>query len=437
MRCPVKTSIMLLAVLTLLSLRAYGQAAPAGVSNEPAYNPGPALPLMDSSFQYSLTGAEIVQFGGYSGQSGRTYLSNLSGTLEYISPKRDRPFTLLYSGGLLYSTYSAQGISTFQTLTAAQGFVVGRWSFGFSDSVSYLPESPTTGLSGIAGVGDQGLQVVPDPNVPVQTILTNYGRRLSNSLNGNIERNLNGRTSLSGGGNYGTLHFFSGNGVSSTQISGQLALNRRLDRRSSLSVSGVYSTYTFADNSSSFQSRGVNLGYNRQVTKELSVEASAGPQWVSGFQAFPLSSGPTVITNIPSRLNLAASVGLSFTHQHYNSSLNYSRGVNSGSGVQIGSLADSISGQLQRHWGRSWGTSITGAYTRSSGLVQAGTTSTFYAGGQVSRNIAKNFSVYLSYTATHQSIPSILSNQGAFNGSSQSLAAGITFSPRSVRLNRF
>ncbi len=432
-----KTSIAMLAVLALSSLRVYGQAAPAGVSSEPAYNPGPALPLMDGSFQYSLTGSEIVQFGGYSGQSGRTYLSNLSGTVEYIAPKKDRPFTLLYSGGMLYSTYSAQGISTYQSLTAAQGFVLGPWAFGFSDSVSYLPQSPTTGLSGVAGVGDQGLQVLPDPNVPAQTILTNYGRRISNGLNGNIERKLNGRTSISGGGNYGILKFIDGNGVSSTQISGQVALNRRLDRRSSVNVSGVYSTFTYADNSSSFQSRGVNLGYNRQLTKEVSMEASVGPQWVSGFQAYPLSSGLPVITNVPSRLNLAANVGLSWTHQHVVSSLSYSRGVNSGSGVQIGSLADSVSGQVQRRWGRSWSTSLNGAYTHSSGLVQAGDTSTFYGGGQVSRGIAKNFSIYVSYTAIHQSIPSALTGQNAFSGLSQSLGAGITFSPRSVRLNRF
>ena len=431
-----KTSLAVFALLAASSLGLYGQATPAGSVTGPGYNPGPALPLMDGSFQYSLTGAEIVQFGSQ-GQSGRSYLSNLSGTLEYIAPKRDRPFTLLYSGGLLYSTYNTQGVSTFQTLTASQGFVFGRWAMGLSDSVSYLPQSPTTGLSGIPGVGDQGLQVLPDPSVPAQTILTNYGRRISNSLNGNIERNLNGRTSLSGSGSYGTLIFLGGYGVSSKQLSGQLALNRKLDPRSNVSLSGVYSTFDYNDNSSSFQSRGVNLGYNRQLSKEFTLDASVGPQWVSGFQAYPVASGLPAITTVPSRLSLAANIGLSVTHQHVVASVNYSRGVNSGSGVQIGSLSDTVAGQVQRRLGRSWSAAMNGAYSRSTGLAQTGTTQTFFSGGQVSRGLGRNFSTYLSYSATHQTIPTALANQNAFSGFSQSLGVGITFSPRATRRNQF
>jgi hypothetical protein len=55
----------------------------------------------------------------------------------------------------------------------------------------------------------------------------------------------------------------------------------------------------------------------------------------------------------------------------------------------------------------------------------------------VNRRIGQSFSVFASYTAVDQSISKSLAGVNAINGISQSIAAGITFSPRLVRLNQF
>ncbi len=72
---------------------------------------------------------------------------------------------MLYAGGVLFGNRYGQGVRPFQTFAVSQGLVTAAWIFGISDSVSYLPQSPTTGLSGIPGVGDLGSQPIQGPSV--------------------------------------------------------------------------------------------------------------------------------------------------------------------------------------------------------------------------------------------------------------------------------
>ena len=142
---------------------AHGQAAPTA-SGAPAFNPGPNLPSIQGNFQFALSASEIVQLG-VSGYSGVASTSSLSGNLEYVSRSVARPFSMFYGGGILYSPQLYGGDpTTFQSLTLSQGFISGGWAMGLSDSASYLPNSPTTGLEGVPGVGDQGIQPILDPN---------------------------------------------------------------------------------------------------------------------------------------------------------------------------------------------------------------------------------------------------------------------------------
>ena len=48
-------------------------------------------------------------------------------------------------------------------MSVSQGYIARNWVFNISDSFSFLPQSPTTGLSGIAGVGDLGSTPVQGP----------------------------------------------------------------------------------------------------------------------------------------------------------------------------------------------------------------------------------------------------------------------------------
>jgi hypothetical protein len=452
-----KRSMAALAIFLAVNITSYGQATPTATSSVPRYNPGPSLPMIDGNLQYALTGSEIISLG-LNGVSGVTATTNLSGDVEYLSTNMGHPFSLLYAGGLQFSTLAGHQTIYFQSLSVSQGFVGHGWAAGVSDSVSYLPSSPTTGLSGVPGVGDLGLQPLPDPSVPAQTVLTNYSNRLSNTLGGNIERRLTGRTSLSGGASYGILRFVGADnpGLDSTQIGGQAGINHLLDRRSSVNVNAQYSTYSYSSNTSSFNSRGVNLQYTRQLTKTLNLEASAGPQWTSGFEASTLPAGvhqffpgsatafaivraapTTIVVAVPSRLGVAANLGLSYGRKSASFTASYSHGVNSGSGVQLGAIADTFTGGAQRSYGRMWTASATVAYGRTTGLVDSNSSNSVYGGIQVNRRLTNTLSGFASYTAIHQSVDAALAAQNAFNGFSQVFSLGITFAPRMTRLGQF
>jgi len=360
---------------------------------------------------------------------------------------------MTFAGGVILPNQQGQDFSSFWNLTASQGYIARHWIFNLSDTFSFLPQSPTTGLSGIPGVGDLGSTPVPGPvEGPAGGILSAAGNRYTNSLTGSVERQISHATSISGTGSWSVLNFLDKNasGLDSTQISGMVAINQRLDSRSSASLDAVYSTFSYSGKvfingfaQPDIETRGLNLSYQRLLSKSLSVSVSAGPQWVS-------SSNSTVI---PSNLNVAVSGGVTYSRGLTNVSVGYSRGVSAGSGVLSGALSDSVYGSLGHTYGRKWVASLTTGYSHSSGLTQlaAGnslpvnlTFDTVFGGAQVRRGFGPHYSGYVSYTVQNQSsnfplgaqnIP--LAAQSALNGTNHTIGIGVTFTPRSTRLGQF
>jgi hypothetical protein len=241
------------------------------------------------------------------------------------------------------------------------------------------------------------------------------------------------------------LHFLADAGqagLDNEQISGVVAINHRLDQRSSVSLDADYSVFNYSGTGAgslypNFQSKGLNVSYHRLLSRTLSVSGSVGPQWVS-------SSNSALI---PATLNVAGSAGLFYSRRFTSASVNYLRGVNSGSGVLPGALSDSVSASVGRSYGRDWAASMSAAYTHTSGLTQlyTGTSlvatnevyNTIYGGVQVTRRLSTYLSGYLTYTAQNQSASYSFATQNALLGTSQTFGVGITFSPRSTRLGQF
>jgi hypothetical protein len=275
-------------------------------------------------------------------------------------------------------------------------------------------------------------------------------------LIGSVERQLDHATSISGTGTWYVLHFLDQPAntipLNSTQILGSVALNRRLDARSSASVDAVYSTYSYSNAGNGtvviingiaqpdIETRGINVSYQRLLSRSLSVTVSAGPQWVS-------SSNSTLV---PSSLNVATSAGASYSRGLTNASVSYSRGVNGGSGVLPGAQSDTVSGSLSHSYGHNWVASLNAAYAHSAGLTQLATTTTttpsapihfvydtVFGGVQLTRRISTHLSGYVSYEAQNQSNNNALAAQNALNGTSHTFGIGITFTPRSTRLGQF
>jgi hypothetical protein len=431
------------ALLLMMGPLSYGQAVPAGGTAMTSGSGGPNSPSLDGIVHYALSASEIIQLGYY-GAGEVTHSTVLSGDVAYQAKSTIRPFNLLFAGGVILGNQSGQGTTYFTNVSVSQGYITRDWAFNISDSFSFLPQSPTTGLSGIAGVGDLGSTPVQGPvEGPAGGIFSVSGNRIANSLNGSVERQFNRNTSISGGGSWSVLNYLDENngGLDSTQVSGVVALNRRLDARSSVSLDAVYSTYDYSGSAASgvpdIESRGINLSYQRVLSRTLSMSVSAGPQWIS-------SSNSTLI---PSRVDAAVSANLSYSRRFTSAAVGYSHGVNAGSGVIAGAISDSVFASLGHTFGRKWVASSSVGYSHSTGLTQLSNGSstapvnevynTVFGGVQVTRAISSRFSGYLSYTAQNQTsnYPGI--SQNALNGTSQTFGIGITFTPRSTRLGQF
>jgi hypothetical protein len=438
MKIQIISALLLISTMSSIS---HGQAVPAGIAT---IGTGSSPLALDGIFHYALSASEIVQYG-YFGPGDVTNSTVFSGDVAYTAKSTARPFSLVFAGGVILPNQSGQGTSSYWNVAVSQGYVTRHWVFNVSDSFSFLPESPTTGLSGVAGVGDLGVVPIQGPGAgPAGGILSDYGDRVANTLSGSVERQISHATSISGSGSWSVLHFLglSTDGLDFEQIGGNVALNQRLDARSSASVSAVYSVFDYTGSSAgpdepNFQSKGINVTYQHLLSRSLTVSGSVGPQWVS-------SSNSELI---PSTLNVAVSASLAYSSKVTSASLFYSRGVNGGSGVLPGAFSNSIGFGAGRTYGRNWAASINGAYTHTAGLTYlAGTSSvapayetydTVFGGVQVTRRFGTNFSGFLTYTAQNQTTNYASGALNALNGTSQTFGIGVTFSPRSTRLGQF
>ena len=448
-----KIRIAITTLLLVLPSIAEGQAVPTAVTPISTIGGSPIIPDLDGVLHYALSGSEIVQFGYY-GNGQVTASTALSGDVAYTAKSTTRPFSLLFAGGVILPNQSGQGTSTFVNVAASQGFTTRHWIFNVSDSFSFLPESPTTGLSGIPGVGDLGSIPLQGPvDGPAGGILTISGNRFQNTLSGGVERQISHATSVSGSGSWSVLHFLDSNlsFQDSTQVSGTAAINQRFDARSSGSIDAVYSIFTYSGQviingfvQPDIETRALNASYQRTVSRSLSVSVSAGPLWIN-------SSNDLVI---PPTLSLGASASLGYSRGFTNASVSYTRGVNAGSGVVTGALSDSVYASVGRTYGRNYVASLAVGYSHSSGLAQLATGNhptpleqtydTVFGSAQLRRGFGPHLSGYLSYTVQNQSgnVPAGVSNfpigaANALNGTSQTVGIGITFTPRSTRLGQF
>ncbi len=433
-----KTSLLAIASLLALPCSLSGQATPTA-SIQPSAT-GLNLPALNGTFQYGISASEVVD-KGYS--NGGVYAqTSVSGDLAYSSKSVVHPFSMLYAGGTQFGPQSGYGTSFYQSLAVSQGYLTKSWVFGLSDVVSYLPQSPTVGLSGIPGTGDLGLNPVQNGFQPSQDIISIQNNRVSNAVSGNVERRLDAFTSLSAGASYGILHFNGQSGLDSSQIFSNVGINRRINGRSSASLSATYGTFNYSSlgNGASFQIKGLSAGYQRQISHALTASVSGGPEWIS-------SSGTL---GIPSRLTYTASAALGYSVRVYTASVGYSRSINGGAGVQPGGISDTISATIQRPFGTAWAVSGNVGYARTQGLTDgptpvnlalvglttSGNYDSIYAGAQVSRRLSRSFSAFASYTAIDQSYSQVTVSPIALNGIVQTFAVGISYFPRSLHLGQ-
>ena len=394
--------------------------------------PGFRLPTVGGNLTYAMNASQSVSTGLYA-NGDPTASSNFSGDLAYLSPSRRYPFSAVYSGALLAGT-NGQPFQTVQNLALSQVFVHREWNLVVTDAVSYLPQSATVGLSGVAGLGDMGIDPVESGPTTGQAALTGYAPRVDNATTVSIDHKLGSRMSLQGSGSFVMQRFTDDSPglIDSNQAVGSLGATRSLDARSSINTNYTLSKITYSPDtfSSAFNVQSLNFGYSRQWTRSFSLDASLGPQWISTHLGGSTHTSTELTTDIAAH----------YTNRLTSGSVSYVRGTNNGFGVIPGGFSDSINSTLHHTILRVWNTSATLNYTRTSDPAALGLPSfslhTLVGGLQVSKSINRSLSGFASYNAQHQSTSGIADTSSAFQGLYQVVSVGITYAPRTVSLGR-
>ena len=409
-----KTTLKILAFCFAVSAAANAQVVPA------ATGPG-GLPI-GGNLQYALRYSQAAQF---STSYPTMATSTASGSLDYMNGSERHPFSIDYTGGYTWTfvgpTYET---GVFQRMLLTQDLVWRKWKVLASDDVSYLPQSPTTGFSGIPGIGEPIGVTNPNPSTS-QTILALNTHVVDNLAVGKVGHNLSSATILLAGGSSELLRFPNNDGYNTNTESGNVELTQRLNARNILSGKYTFSQFSYPDLNVSFQSNTGLFGFQRKWTRNLISEVAGGPQWLSSSDS----------AQVPTSTNVAISASVNYLLRFTSAGLSYSRGTSGGAGYLIGGEFDSLVGNLSHEFGTNLTVGLTGGYQRTAGLNNNGVTGNKYGGAQATRRFGRNLIVFASYTGTDQSTTSILPTN-ALSQLLQVIGFGIGYSPRDAHLRQ-
>jgi hypothetical protein len=401
-----KTILKLGAFLITACVAAHAQAVPQATA-------GPAI------LQYAL---RYSQSGAFQSENQTSWQANASAEVNYANGIKRFPFNLNYGGGYTRNL-AGPSIATglFQRLLISQGYVGTRWNILASDSVYYLPQSPTMGFSGIPGTGEPigGPGSTPPSSLPILTVNT---RIVNNVAMGEIGLSLNNTTTLSVGGTSQNLRFLDGNGQDTDAPTANVGITRRLDARNSLAGQYSYSRFSYGDSNFTLEINNALIDYHRAWTRHLNTDASVGPQWIKGAGSAAQ----------PSSTKFSASAAVNYQFRFGSTNLSYNHQTNSGAGFLLGTTVDSANAGYSREFGKNFSIGISGSYTRSTGLTNNEIISGKFGGVQATRRMGRYLSVFANYTAIDQSSSSSSLPVNILNQLDQVVAFGIGYTPRAT-----
>jgi hypothetical protein len=409
-----KTILKLAIFLLTVSAAASAQVSPAAT--------GPNTVPISGNLQYAFRYAQAAQFATI---EPTVQTSAVSGTLNYANMNERRPFVLDYGGGYTWTLLGPEyETGLFQRMRISQGSDFHKWKFLVSDDVSYLPQSPTTGFSGVPGTGEPIGVPNPAPSTS-QTILTLNTHALDNMVSGEVVHAISFATTVSANGGWEILRYPDGNGLDTNSVALDGRVAQRLTGRNSLLGRYVFSRYTYPASTVSVTTNTGYAGFRRMWSRNLVTEFSAGPQWTAS----------TDNSIVPTNLNFASTANLLYKFRYSSANVTYNRGTNGGSGYLVGAKIDQLQGGVSRQLGINWNVGLTMGYSRTSGLDNNGSTNATFGGAQATWHASRNLIVFASYTGTNQSSSSALPTN-ALNQLWQVIGFGFGYSPRVAHLRQ-
>lgn len=376
-----KPTVCLLTFYLLGSAAVYAQVEPAAT--------GPGMAPLASNLQYAVRYSQSADF---STVLANTQTSTASGSLTYSNRNQQRPFSMSYAGGYTWTLSGpAYNTGVFQRLLISQGFDSRKWKFLLNDNVSYLPQSPTTGFSGVPGTGETIGSTNPAPSSS-QTILTVNTHVVDNAVNGQLEHAINYATSVTASGGFEVMRFPDSNGLDTNSVIGDGTISRRLSGRTSVLGRYEFSQYTYPGITVSMNTQTVFAGLERRWTRNLTSNISGGPSWIR-------SNSNTVV---PAATTFAAAGAVNYQLRLSSLGMSYSHGANGGSGYLIGGLVDMYQGNYLRQFGLKFNLGLTGGYERTAALNNNGVTNAEFGGAQGTWRLGRNLIVFANYTGSNQ-----------------------------------
>ena len=406
-------------VCLVLTLSCLGPCALAQVS--PAATATGAATLVHG-VQYALRYSENGQF---SPNAPSIQTSDLSGSFGYANRSLQKPFATEYVGGYIWNLSGADYQSgQFHRLYISQGLELRRWMLDATDDVSYLPYAPTTGFSGIPGIGE----IIGSPN-PVssngQTILTTNTHVLSNNAVGHLTHTLNYSTSLTVGGGENLLHFPNNDGIETRGESAMAVLSRRLTGRTTIGGEYDFSDYRYPDYSITMQTNSGLAELRHNFTRNLIARVAAGPEWLTS----------SLTTVVPDQLSYRANASVTYARKVDSFTANYMRGITSGGGFIIGGELQDVDGNYLRQMGPNVSLGLTVGYERTSAFNNLGATNGAYGAMQSTWQVGDKLILFANFTGTGQTTTLPLPGN-VLNSTLYTLSFGFGYSPRMHRVRQ-
>jgi hypothetical protein len=379
-------------------------------------------PSLQSLYQSLTTDLAFTQnMGSRSGNlpaQDNGFASSFSGSIRASKRFGKNQFRGSYSGGYSYYYDTPAPERVFHSALLSHSFAGRKWSIGVHDQVRYTPEAGF-GFEPLSGSEDGSL----DPGVtPTDTILTNFGSRITNSASADVSYRLSSSNTFSGSATYGIFRFLDElGGFESDQVNARFSFDHRFDARQSMYLTYGYGFIDYIGNVPGLDFHNIQVGYSRQIAGKLTFQGSAGPE----IRNQGLFGGGTL-----DNLGWSASVNTQYAfNRRSNAGFSFSRSTSNGGGLTPGSTQNRLEGRASMRFARVYTNSVRFGYAHNEGLASTVNTDSFYGGYDLSRSFRNGLNVRLGYFAqAQQSSSACAGSLCQFDGLRQGVIVGLRYS---------
>jgi hypothetical protein len=346
-------------------------------------------------------GAESNPSYTYGDSSELSSVTSLTGNVSLVKSQRHSETAIDYlANDTLYSSYGGLGYynQPLQQLNAVERIGWSKVQLIFRDAFNYSSEG-NFGASSFTG------PTITTPNTGVSDFfgasqLGEIGQAgyITNTSAVGVTEALTPRSSASLTGGYSLTNYLGNDGglFNSRQVSAQMGYNYQLTRKDG--VGAVYGYQIFSFPGSGFGnevSNSVQLTYQRRVTGRVDLTLGVGPELTT------LSSG----TGTSRVHQFTATIEASLAYRWKKSSLSssYNRLMTGGSGYFTGGISNVATCSFNRTIFRSWGATVSGGYTKVSGIgltsaeILGSSYRYWFAGAAVQRPLGRSLTTFVSY----------------------------------------